>query len=448
MSALSDTGGLRSRLRPASPSIRRVEYRSVDMDRRRSPSVGPRPQSSRPHTLPMTLGSRQRSPRTLVGSRRTPRNILADTVRLAAPTEEDAELPSQVPAIPLPRRAATLREIGRPLARVARHPQRDRVVTRRDRRPTRRWGLRYREVCRPILRRCGRYPGNAVQDLDRARHEPSWDQDGHLGTSSAIPFGWQRQPTRVRSYPRRCPPFPPRGEPLPFVRSVANSRGSRDILGEIVSPLVEIGSRLAVEDSYTERCATRSSEGTGPSSATPCRISTEIATNLRRIKTDTSEHPRRYRSVGSTNRRACAGTFIGSRPIPRNILGDTVRLAAPTEGGCARTFVGSRRTPRNILGDTVRLAAPTEEGPHEPSSDRDGHLGTSSAIPFGWERQPRRVRTNLRRIKTDTSERPRRYRPVGSANRGGCGATLGRCPPYPHEGSRHPFVRSVADAQG
>jgi hypothetical protein len=322
-------------------------------------------------------------------------------------------------------------------------------------------------VRHPILRRYGRHLGNAVQDLDRARHEPSWDQDGHLGTSPAIPFGWQRQPTKVRSYPPRCPPSPPRGEAPPFVRSVADSRGSRHILGEIVSPLVEIGSRLAVEDSYTERCGTRSSEGTGATSAMPGRMSTEIATNLRRIKTDTSEHPRRYRSVGSANRRGCAGTFIGSRRTPRNILGDTVRLAAPTKRGCAGTFLGSRRTPRGIHDDTIRLAGPTDEGPHEPSSDRDGHLGTSSAIPFGWPGQPMRVRTNLRRIetdtpehprryrsvgsanrgrcatnlrriKTDTSEHPRRYRSVGSANRGGCGATLGRCPPYPHEWSRHP----------
>jgi hypothetical protein len=37
------------------------------------------------------------------------------------------------------------------------------------------------------------------------------------------------------------------------VRSVALSRGSRDILGEIVSPLIEIGSRLGSEDSDIER---------------------------------------------------------------------------------------------------------------------------------------------------------------------------------------------------
>jgi hypothetical protein len=60
--------------------------------------------------------------------------------------------------------------------------------------------------------------------------------------------------------------------------------------------------------------------------------------------------------------------------------------------------IGPRPIPRNILGDTVRLAAPTEEGAHEPG-----------------------------RTKTDTSEHPQRYRSVGSANRGGCGATLPYC---------------------
>jgi hypothetical protein len=66
----------------------------------------------------MTLGSRQGSPRTFVGSRRTPQNILGDTVRLAARTKEGAELPSEVPAIPPARRAATLREIVSPLVQI------------------------------------------------------------------------------------------------------------------------------------------------------------------------------------------------------------------------------------------------------------------------------------------------------------------------------------------
>jgi hypothetical protein len=187
--------------------------------------------------------------------------------------------------------------------------------------------------------------------------EPSSAPEGHLGTSSAMPFGWQREPREDAHEP------------------------------------------WSDQDGHL-----------GTSSAIPFgwhRPPREVRTNLRRVETDTSAHPRRHRSVGRANR-----------------------------GGCARTLAGSRRTPRYILGDTVRLAPPTEGGAHEPSSDRDGHLGTSSAIPFGWQRQPRRVRTNLGRIKTDTSARPRRYRSVGGGNRRGCGATLA--------GARHSPPRGAA----
>jgi hypothetical protein len=94
-------------------------------------------------------------------------------------------------------------------------------------------------------------------------------------------------------------------------------------------------------------------------------------------------------------------------------------LAAPTEEG--------EHEPSSVqdrhLGTSSAIPFGCQREPredaHDPSSDQDGRLGTSSAIPFGCQRQPKRVRRNLRRFKTDTSEHPRRYRSVASANPGG-----------------------------
>jgi hypothetical protein len=179
--------------------------------------------------------TRESSPRTLVGPRRTPRNILGDTVRLAAPTEEGAELPSQVPAIPLPRGAATLREIGGRRPRVARHPRRDRVATRPDRQPT-------SPVRTPISRGVPPDPPKGQALHLRMTLGSRQSSSRTFVGSRPTPRNILAIPTGVRSYPRRCPPSPCRGEPPPFVRSSADARGSRDILGEIVSPLVEFGS--------------------------------------------------------------------------------------------------------------------------------------------------------------------------------------------------------------
>jgi hypothetical protein len=341
----------------------------------------------------MTLGSRQSSPRTFVGSGRTPRDILGDTVRLAAPTDEGAELPSQVPAIPCRGEPPPLREIGRQLARVARHPRRDRVATRQVRQLT-------LPVRTPISR-------GVAPDPPKVRPPPRQLRAGSQRRSPRTFFGSRRTPRNIL------------GDTIWLAAPTEGGR-ARTLVGSRRTPRNILGDTVWLAARTQGGCA-RTSVG---SRRTP-----------RNILSDT------VRLAARTDG-GCARTSVGSTRIPRKILGDTVRLAARTDGGCARTLVGSRRTPRNILGDTVRLAAPTEEGAELPLGGDRRPPSSGAATHREINRRHARVTRHPRRDRVPTRPVRQPTSPVETPTPRGTppdplkgGASVRRVPRVPSRGS-------------
>jgi hypothetical protein len=144
---------------------------------------------------------------------------------LAAPTEEDAELPSEVPAIPcrgepppFVRSALTREGNATSSARSCRYSSSSAAHLAGEESDTERCGTRSSEGTAATSTTPCRISTELATNLRRFKMDTSEDHRRYRSVGSA-------NLRRMRSYPRRCPPIPCRGEPPPFVRSGADARG-------------------------------------------------------------------------------------------------------------------------------------------------------------------------------------------------------------------------------